>query len=63
MSALKVIEKPKKVVVGETYMVNDIGWKKVVVIKVLDKKVSVQEPDKLGEPFLVDVDRIKVNFL
>lgn len=58
-----IIEKPKKIIVGETYMVNYIGWKKVKAIRIDGSKVVVQEIVGLGEPFLVDVNKVKVNLL
>ena len=57
------IEKPKKLIAGEIYMVNYVGWKKVKLIRVDGSKSVVQEVVGLGEPFMVDSDKVKVNLL
>lgn len=57
------IEKPEKIIIGEIYMVNYIGWKKVRAIRIDGSKVVVQETVGLGEPFLVDVDKLRINLL
>mgnify|MGYP003395065200 CR=1 FL=1 len=56
-------EQPKKIIIGETYMINYIGWKKIKVISISNNKATVQENNGIGEPFKVPVDKIKINLL
>ena len=56
-------KQPKKIKIGETYMINYIGWKKIKVISINGKNITVQENEGKGEPFRVAMDRIKINLL
>ncbi|MBK7362892.1 MAG: hypothetical protein IPJ01_11390 [Micavibrio sp.] len=54
-------EKPKEYVVGETYMINYIGWKKIKLLSINKDKAIVQSDN--GEPFKIDINKIKINLL
>jgi hypothetical protein len=54
-------EQPKEYIVGETYMINHIGWKKIKLLSINKGKATVKSD--LGEPFIIDVYKIKINLI
>lgn len=54
-------EQPKEYVIGETYMINYIGWKKIKLLSINNDKATVQGDN--GEPFKIDINKIKINLL
>lgn len=54
---------PDEIIVGQTYMINYIGWKQVVVNEINGDDILVKSKEGNGESFLVKKEKIKINFL
>jgi hypothetical protein len=58
MSDIKA-ENPNEYIVGETYMINYVGWKKIKLLSINKGKATVKSEN--GEPFIIDIKKIKIN--
>lgn len=54
---------PYKITIGETYMINYIGWKQVIVNEINGNDILVKSKDDKGEFFWVKKEKIKINLL
>lgn len=54
---------PDEIIVGQTYMINYIGWKQVVVNEINGDNILVKSKEGNGEPFLVKKEKIKINLV
>jgi hypothetical protein len=54
---------PDEIIIGETYMINYIGWKQVVVNEINGDNILVKSKEGNGESFLVKKEKLKINLL